>query len=581
MARGEKQTKTHNIFMLDKTRLQEQFSSRGDSSVLELIAQLMSADASYTAQTLKEGVDTLGFSIKLYFRKEESFKSKFASFCKTFVADDQDAIAYRPRSSSSVLFIWNEKNIYAIPTGQGFRMIEAAIVPKFGMMIASKYDQLFKVTSLDSNALSSIIHSTKTVYSNEVDFLDINALDTIFKEVTGRLTDKTNVHSLLNLQSTSKKQSMKITAKDFVQFSSALSFNNLLHLLTVINGYDFDKLSDRFNLISPMTPKKHHNVIIDNNAAVIHAMYESLMSGKRLPYDLFHKNTIDFISADSYIIYNPINYEVYYSQDDYEPTQLVLNAYQNYLKGNPPTEAAFYAFVLSSKLRADRGDYMATDGSILQYVSGEVEVNNTNYYIFYGDYYRLTASYDERLKDSLKGKLQQVYETNEIQTAWVREKNKDEDWFNKTVSVNEGYAHLHKIKPDFIEFCDLLKFDGETITFVHVKDGFDGDMRVLDRQVDLSIRKIMDYRQNNHTDYMKRLYQNASACSIGTNIADIFSAEQDFLDALKTKQIRYIIVIRPQNSDLLECRSNIAKHCLNALILRCFNQGVELQIQKL
>lgn len=581
MARGEKQTKTHNIFMLDKTRLQEQFSSRGDSSVLELIAQLMSADASYTAQTLKEGVDTLGFSIKLYFRKEESFKSKFASFCKTFVADDQDAIAYRPRSSSSVLFIWNEKNIYAIPTGQGFRMIEAAIVPKFGMMIASKYDQLFKVTSLDSNALSSIIHSTKTVYSNEVDFLDINALDTIFKEVTGRLTDKTNVHSLLNLQSTSKKQSMKITAKDFVQFSSALSFNNLLHLLTVINGYDFDKLSDRFNLISPMTPKKHHNVIIDNNSAVIHAMYESLMSGKRLPYDLFHKNTIDFISADSYIIYNPINYEVYYSQDDYEPTQLVLNAYQNYLKGNPPTEAAFYAFVLSSKLRADRGDYMATDGSILQYVSGEVEVNNTNYYIFYGDYYRLTASYDERLKDSLKGKLQQVYETNEIQTAWVREKNKDEDWFNKTVSVNEGYAHLHKIKPDFIEFCDLLKFDGETITFVHVKDGFDGDMRVLDRQVDLSIRKIMDYRHNNHTDYMKRLYQNASACSIGTNIADIFSSEQDFLDALKTKQIRYIIVIRPQNSDLLECRSNIAKHCLNALILRCFNQGVELQIQKL
>jgi uncharacterized protein (TIGR04141 family) len=567
--------------MLDKTRLQEQFSSRGDSSVLELIAQLMSTDASYTAQTLKEGVDTLGFSIKLYFRKEESFKSKFASFCKTFVADDQDAIAYHPRSSSSVLFIWNEKNIYAMPTGQGFRMIEAAIVPKFGMMIASKYDQLFKVTSLDSNALSSIIHSTKTVYSNEVDFLDINALDTIFKEVTGRLTDKTNVHSLLNLQSTSKKQSMKITAKDFVQFSSALSFNNLLHLLTVINGYDFDKLSDRFNLISPMTPKKHHNVIIDNNAAVIHAMYESLMSGKRLPYDLFHKNTIDFISADSYIIYNPINYEVYYSQDDYEPTQLVLNAYKNYLKGNPPTEAAFYAFVLSSKLRADRGDYMATDGSILQYVSGEVEVNNTNYYIFYGDYYRLTASYDERLKDSLKGKLQQVYETNEIQTAWVREKNKDEDWFNKTVSVNEGYAHLHKIKPDFIEFCDLLKFDGETITFVHVKDGFDGDMRVLDRQVDLSIRKMMDYRQNNHTDYMKRLYQNASACSIGTNIADIFSSEQDFLDALKTKQIRYIIVIRPQNSDLLECRSNIAKHCLNALILRCFNQGVELQIQKL
>ena len=186
-------------------------------------------------------------------------------------------------------------------------------------------------------------------------------------------------------------------------------------------------------------------------------------------------------------------------------------------------------------------------------------------------------SYDERLKDSLKGKLQQVYETTEIQTVW--DPDEDEDWFNETVSVNEGFVHLHKIKPDFIEFCDLLKCDKETLTFVHVKDGFDGDMRVLDRQVDLSIRKIMDYRQNNHADYMKRLYKNAAIASTGTNITTVFPSEQDFLEALKSKQIRYIIAIRPQNPDLVGCRSNIAKHCLNALILRCFNQGVDLRIQ--
>ena len=579
MARKKKNTKTHNIFLLDKTRLQELFTAEQEASVRELLERLMLSDENYVKQNLKEDLPTQSFSIMLYFRKEDSFQSKFSSFCKAFVADGQDAITYYPRSSSSVLFIWDRKNIYAVPTGQGFRMIESFIVPKFGMMIASEYNQLFKVTSLDSNTLSSIIHSTKTVYSNEVDFLDINALDTIFKEVTGRLTDRTNVHSLLNLQSTSKKQSMKITAKDFVQFSSALSFENLLHLLTVINSYDFDKLNDRFNLISPVTPKKHRDVIIENNTAVIHSMYEALRAGKRLPYDLFHKNTIDFISADSYVIYDASSYEEYYSQDDYEPTQLISNAYHNYLKGTPSTEAAFYDFILSSRLRSDRGDYMATDGTILQYTSGEVEVNSTNYYVFYGDYYRLSTSYDERLKDSLKGKLQQVYETTEIQTVWASDK--DEDWFNKTVSENEGYIHLHKIKPDFIEFCDLLKSDEETLTFVHVKDGFDGDMRVLDRQVDLSIRKIMDYRQNNHTDYMKRLYRNASACSTGTNITSVFPCEQDFLDSLKAKQIRYIIAIRPQNPDLVECRSNIAKHCLNALILRCFSQGVDLRIKKL
>lgn len=577
MAQKERHTKTHNIFLLDKTKLQDRLTGGVNIPTPELLDQLMAADQRYIIQTLREDVETAGFSVKLYFRKEDNFQSKFASFCKAFVDESQDAITYYPRSSSSVLFIWNAHNIYAITTGQGFRMIENDIVPKFGMMIASEYDQLFKVTSLDSNTLSSIIHSTKTVYSNEVDFLDINALDTIFKEVTGRLTDPSNVRNLLNLQPTSKKKSMKITAKDFVQFSSALSFENLLHLLNVINGYDFDKLSDRFNLITPITMKKHRDTIVANNAAVIHAMYVALSSNKRLPYDLFHRNTVDFISADTYIVYDSVSYNVLAAQDDYDPTQLISTAYNNYLDGNAPSEASFYAFILSSRIRADRGDYMATDGAILQYLSGEIEVDGTNYYVFYGDYYRLNTSYDDRLKDSLQGKLRQVYLSTEIKTEWDRQQ--DEDWFNAAVSTNEGYVHLHKIKPDFIEFCDLLKCDDEFMTFVHVKDGFDGDMRVLDRQVELSIRKLLDYKHNNHLDYMKALYNNASASTVGINIQNVFPIEQAFLDTLKEKQIRYLIVIRPSNPNLLECRSNIAKHCLNALILRCFNQGIDLRIQ--
>ena len=123
-------------------------------------------------------------------------------------------------------------------------MIEDCSIPKFGLIIASIFEERFKVTSLDSNAMSSIVHSTKTVYSNEIDFIDIDALDTVFKEVTGRLKDADKVRLLLNLNTDSKKKSMKITARNHVQFSSALSFDGLLHLLTIIDEYDFENLSD-------------------------------------------------------------------------------------------------------------------------------------------------------------------------------------------------------------------------------------------------------------------------------------------------------------------------------------------------
>lgn len=252
-----KHTKTHNIFLIDKNKLPG-MSGAAEMPVEDILATLMGADEKYKLQQLKTDINTQGFTVCLYFRGDDNYQSKFASFCKAFVAEDQDAVTFYPRTASSVLFIWNQKHIYAVTTGQGFRMIEDYALPKFGLIVASIFEDRFKITSLDSNAMSSIVHSTKTVYSNEVDFIDVNALDTIFKEVTGRLKDALKVKSLLNLDASSKRQSMKVTAKNFVQFSSALNFEGLLHLLTIIDGYDFESYQDRFNLISPLNHKKHH-----------------------------------------------------------------------------------------------------------------------------------------------------------------------------------------------------------------------------------------------------------------------------------------------------------------------------------
>lgn len=575
----ERNTKTHNIFLLDRSKLQDAFTSGEETPIPELLELLMATDANYHMQSLKDGLNTSGFSVKLFFRGEDNYQSKFASFCKPFVSDGEEAVTFHPRTASSVLFIWNDRHVFAITTGQGYRMIELFAVPKFGMMIASAFQQRFKITSLDSNAMSSIIHSTKTVYSNEVDFIDVEALDTIFKEVTGRLNDAANVHTLLNLPATSKKRSMKITAKDYVQFSSSMNFDGLIHLLTIIDGYNFDHLRDRFNLITPLTNKKHHLQILANNDAVLRTIYESIVSGSTIPFDLFHRNTNDFISADTYVIYGSESFESYTEQEDYDATQLISTAYLQYLNGSPMSEASFFAFWQGVRLRADRGDYTVTDGTLMQHISGEVEVAGTNFYIFYGDYYRLNEAYSERLKDSLRGKLRPEFYTSEIQTVWSN--GMTEHDFNKAASTAGNYVHLHTVTPDNIGFCDLLKASDDYVTVVHVKDGFNNEMRALDRQVELSITKIMDLKHNNQTEYMKELYRRGAACDKGLNITTAFATEDEFIANMKDKQIRYIIAIRPANSNLLDGQSNIAKHCLNALILRCFNQGIDLRIQVL
>lgn len=381
MAR-QKNTKTHNIFLIDKNKLPG-ISGVPAPSIADVLATLMSIDERYKLQTLKPNIDTKGFSICLYFRSDDNYQSKFASFCKSFVAEDQTAVTFYPRSASSVLFIWNDTHIYAITTGQGFRMIEAYSLPKFGLIVASIFEERFKITSLDSNAMSSIVHSTKTVYSNEIDFIDVSALDTVFKEITGRLKDAPKVRSLLNLSATSKKQSVKITAKNFVQFSSALNFDGLLHLLLIIDGYDFEHYQDRFNLIAPLNSKKDGAIILANDNAVIQKMYAAISSGKEITFDLFHEDTTAYISADSYVFYDPTSGTEYASFDDYAAPQAVLTAYNAYLDGNPNTLSAFVTFAHSVNIRTDKGDIVGiTDAPLLRHISGEIQVAGTNYFIF-------------------------------------------------------------------------------------------------------------------------------------------------------------------------------------------------------
>lgn len=571
-------TKTHNIFLIDKNKL---IGMNGvpTPSIEDALALLMSSDEKYELQTLKPDLNTGEFSVCLYFRGDDNYQSKFASFCKAFVAEDQKAVTFYPRSASSVLFLWNPRHIYAVTTGQGYRMIEDYSLPKFGLIVASIFEERFKVTSLDTNAMSSIVHSTKTVYSNEVDFIDVDALDTIFKEITGRLNDATKVRSLLNLNATSKRKSVKVTAKNFVQFSSALSFDGLLHLLTIIDGYDFEMYQDRFNLIAPLNNKKHNAVICANNETVIAAMHAAISSGKEIPFDLFHKETSAYIAADTYVIYDSETDVEYTTFDDHAAYGAIADAYAAYLGENPDTPAAFSTFARAASIRATKGDHTATDASLLKHISGEIQVAGINYYIFYGEYYCLNAAYTDRLNDSLRGKLRSEFYTSEIRTQWPS--GRSEDWFNEEVSNQEGYVHLHKVKPDFIEFADLIKFENDEVTVVHVKDGFDCDMRALDRQVELSVTKIMDIKHNNNESYLRNLYQKGSEHTVGRNITATFPTVDEFLECMKNKTIRYVIAIRPTNKNLLANSSNIAKHCLNALILRCFQQGIELRIQVL
>lgn len=572
----EKNTKVHNIFLIDKEKVQEKYFAGKTEKAEKLISAIIAEDTEYIKQKLKPLPKECAFNISLFFKEETPVKSKLASFCAPFVCDDQAVLHFQSKSASSVMFMCSKNNIFAITTGQGFRIVEDVCTPKFGLIVISIFDRLFRITALDSNGMSSIVHSNKTIYSNEVDFANIESLDTVFKEITGRLTSKEKVRELFDLDKDSKKKSVKITGKNYVQFSSSMNLKILLHLLAILDNYDFSQMKESFNLIAPLNSKRNKLDIEKNEQRIVEILYDNLGKEGLAPFDIFHKDTVGFIGADSYsIVFDGIE-GLLSTTDDIEPNSFINEAYTDYLQDGSPSIETFSDFIHGAKIVAYKGEQPVTSGLLLNHISGEIEREGKNYYVFYGEFYYLNESYSERLNRSLKGKLTTDRFSNILTTPWGK-KDKEDD-YNKNASENENLIHLHKIKPEYIEFADLMKVEDSVITLIHVKNGFDCDMRALDRQVELSVTRVIDAKNNNNVDYLHQLYANACCNTIGKNISSVFSSVNDFTEAIIHRDVKFVVAIHPPKAALLSNQSNIAKHCLNSMIMRCFTQGVDLKI---
>src|SRR5699024_8244905 len=114
---------------------------------------------------------------------------------------------------------------------------------------------------------------------------------------------------------------------------------------------------------------------------------------------------------------------------------------------------------------------------------------------------------------------------------------------------------LDRILYQNVEICDLLFETGESLYFIHVKDGLDGNVRILTEQINHA-RQLVSGAKNNDTTMLKGYYESIAKKVKKTeekesNIAlsakkfiDKFS-EQDFIDAVNNKNINFVFACRP------------------------------------
>lgn len=206
-----------------------------------------------------------------------------------------------------------------------------------------------------------------------------------------------------------------------------------------------------------------------------------------------------------------------------------------------------------------------TFGNLFSHLTAEIPYLNRRYFRIDEKWYHLDDKFIEKINTEAINTYKEYKLSTDLLHPWQSGWN--EDTYNLDHKKNKGYYILDKVIKENIEICDILVIKENKIYFIHVKDGFNTQMRNLYNQVILSAKRLWnDINNNSGSNYLINTleYFNTKNPSNKIDVNSIyeqiinFDLKIEFVMAYNNYSYSGQTSIEKINSS----KSNIAKYCL-------------------
>lgn len=141
---------------------------------------------------------------------------------------------------------------------------------------------------------------------------------------------------------------------------------------------------------------------------------------------------------------------------------------------------------------------------VLNFIQWEIEFKKQLYLFEWSNFYKPNYDFKELVKEEFSNKLSKILLPNTFMNKWIRWAEKD---YNLEQSKVKGFYCFDKwVSPkywlDWIELCDLLKYDWKDLYFIHVKKSHWADLRILFSQWRVWTDKIIEDYAKSYSHFL-------------------------------------------------------------------------------
>jgi len=575
-------TNTLVIMDIDFTFLESEFTKQG-----------------YEPQKLK-AIKKKGHNFRLFYNTW-STSIKWKEFIAEIAHPEEDILKTNDSLNEGFILLIsvqkrNKEELYAITGGFGHIQLQSYIDYQFGLNILSRLiqnqDKVLKAAK-ERNFVGGVLGSVK-YFRGDYNLNENESFGNYYQELRAKL-DKPILKNIFKFTDDELKRGGLCDAKSSFTIRKPMTFEKAIEIVNIIDDLIRKPAIVDLNLIKRLD--KSDKALIDKLERELDAELFTIYKGKisEVNVEICHRIFDRYYDAVEFEIYFSIGRK-YYSKRIPACACLydVLDQYKNAgirLK----THDEVKELLRDTRITAfDERGYQLTSGRLVDHICAELKLGQRSYFLFNQEWYLVKKEFAKILNNQCN----EFLSTNLISSSFLKKWNspaESENDFNAKHLGEKDTLVFDKVTPENIEACDILKWSAKEIYFIHVKEGFNNEMRNLGRQVQISARRIGQDLKTGR-EFLGKLYdtlakKDAKSAYFKNAQSELLKiTKAQFLELFDNRKPVFVLAVLDSSNknkrsfaDITKYNSNIAKFCLHQLSqeMRLLNMELKvLEVQK-
>lgn len=511
----------------------DSFSGKNTAEILELIK------TSYTKRKLEvlelKSDSHEGKKVKVI--HTERFSDGWSQFLGILLpdslTDEKKQKIFHGINKDLVLFVYDDKDIFAITSGAGYFIIQNYIDERFPFEVAKRM-LTGEFKSAEMRDLTGLIYSQSRNFRRNYNFSRREAFGKVWKKLTGKVDSSVlkNSEFIADFISEDGKKSFNADIKSSFTFRKTVSLDDVFSVMKEIeqllakNPTDDQKKAFSFlDTLKEITNKKIKEELRD---ALLKELYTFTNStNNESDFDFCHsKEMVTFLHGGHFQIADGLSWEQAPSASDV--LIKLRDAGTKFINKSDFAKFKESFLKLSLSFTGDDEGGLSFNDDLWKYFHGEIDLNDKKYFFIDGKWYEVVGDFLKRLAEDFQ---EEVFGDKAILTSdipFIAWDAKDEPEFNKAQAKESNFyigdkVFLKQSEKGKVELFDLIFIKDDKTYLIQVKDGFGASIRDACSQIQMAAEIIENAIVSNNNTELESYYEEFKKLNTGVSKDQFFN----------------------------------------------------------